>query len=102
MLVLEVESYGVSQIIIMDDKAVLDKASMINVDSRTRRVHVTLPESFFTAVLAPGRINLKGFTTVRTTSPDIYASPLTAEFTLDLEFVNDVSMVYSFCSLAAH
>ncbi|KAL3782646.1 hypothetical protein HJC23_010155 [Cyclotella cryptica] len=89
MLVLEVESYGVSQVLIIDDKAVFNQVSMIIANSRTRRVHVRLPEDFFLAVLAPGHISLKGFATVKVASSDVHATPSVAEFSLGLEFVDD-------------
>jgi hypothetical protein len=91
MLVLEVESSGVSQLVIMNNEAV-DESIINPVDSRTFRLHVTLLEDFFLTVPPLEQIHLQGIATVRDTSSDIYASPLTAIFALELDLFQNVSI----------
>ena len=91
MLVLEVESAGISQLVIMNNEAV-DESIINPVDSRTFRLHVTLLEDFFLTDPPLEQIHLQGIATVRDTSSDIYASPLTAIFAVELDLIQIVSI----------
>lgn len=89
MLAFEAKGSGKSQLAVLDNAAV-DGSSIIDVDSQTKQVSITLTEDILSTA-APGSVGLLGFATVKDTFLD--APPMSTQFTLDLEVGENVSMI---------
>lgn len=87
MLALEAKGSGKSQLAVLDNAAVTG-SSVIDIDSQTKQVSITLTEDIL-SIAATGNIGLLGFATVKDTFSD--APPMSTQFTLDLEVVENVS-----------
>lgn len=93
-LVLNVASYGVSEVIIAENQEVSELVTIV--DAQTRRVVVKPEDNFFLQVPAPQTIELLGLATVKDSFLGVDAPALTTQFVLALEFVENVSMGRSF------
>ena len=89
MLVLTVDSYGAEQLVIFNSESV-SGSSVTVVDSRTVRVHVAIEEDFLQKFPPPQSINLSGFATVTSGSSGGNIPSLSAQFMLDLKYVEDI------------
>lgn len=103
-LVLNLDSFAVSQAIIADNEAVSESVITV-VNSQTWKVTVSINEDFFVTIPAPQSIELIGFATVKDiSSTETTSASLLTQFVLELNYVANVSSpaVYVPNKLAFH
>lgn len=90
MLALEASGFGKSQLVILDNEA-YPGSSVIDVDSQTKRISVSLDGDML-SISAPGSISLLGLALLKDTSVLGYdATPKSSQFSLDLYIGESVS-----------